>query len=94
MNMLGSFSGRVRILVTGGILTAEATLTDWDEGGEKKWGGFLKTGVHSYAVLISQDETPRIELGDETYPFTAVLREGQGHLRLTGLGPSPLDGLE
>lgn len=90
---MGGFSGRVRILVTGGILTADATLIDWDEDGLKRWGGFLRTDVHSYAVLISQEENPRIELGNDTFPFTAVLRGEERNLRLTGHGPSPLEGL-
>ena len=90
------FSGQVRICVTGAIFVAQAELVAWRYGGKMHWGGFVTTDTRAKAAVIAQDPHPTIELGEDAFPFSATSRPARsgGLLALTGLGPSPLDGLE
>lgn len=89
----GTFSGKVRITVTGGTFTAHARLVTWSYGGKVHWGGFVSTDTRARSVTVSQEAHPTIELGEGTFPFSATLRPATvgGLLALTGLGPSPME---
>lgn len=95
MTQRWGFQGPVRILVTGALLRARAEITVREGDGDSSWDGFLYTDIHSKAVLIARDPSPRIELymnsmdAEETFPFTAVLAEGKKRLHITGSGPLP-----
>ena len=89
MNQLvedGHFQGRVRVLITGGILVADARLTTWTEGGEPRWGGSLLMGSRAMAIVTAADPAPSAEFGDEVFPFTVEQLLEERRLRVEGHG--------
>lgn len=82
----GHYQGRVRILITGGILVADAQLTTWTEGGEPCWGGSLLMGSRAMAIVTASDPAPGAEFGDDVFPFTVKQRLEERRLRVEGRG--------
>lgn len=83
------FEGRARVHAAVSVFPVIVRLHSWMDGNAERWGGFLKTTAANADIILSEKDSPLLELGDAWHPFTAIPRPGEGHVRVIGHGSVP-----